>query len=256
MANYYLDVSAISRGKERSVTKLLNYISGKTLHDCYNGESYYRKRSDVAYCNIYLPRNAPADFNDMQTLCNKIDEAEKRYDARTARVFIGSLPNELSVYELKRIVNKYIEDNFVKYGLCAIAAIHKGENRDDPARNNPHVHIIVTTRTVDADGFSKKKYREQDSRKYIGIWREQWALVQNRAYERNGLDMRVSHETLEVQGIDREPRKHLNLMDWQKERRGEYTEAGNENRLIKKRNEERNRSDYSPKRKLEIDRSR
>lgn len=63
--------------------------------------------------------------------------------------------------------------------------------------------------------------------------------MQNRAYERNGLDIRVSHESLEVQGIkDREPTIHLSLSDWQKEKRGERTIAGDKKRAIKERNEE------------------
>ena len=109
-----------------------------------------------------------------------------------------------------------------------------------PSKNNPHVHIIVPTRSVETDGFSKKKDREWDNKKYIGIWREQWAIVQNRAYERNGLDIRVSHETLEVQGKkDREPTIHLCLADFQKEKRGEHTIAGDRKRAIAARNNER-----------------
>ena len=175
-----------------------------------------------------------------RSLCDEIDKAERRYDARTAREFKCSLPNELPSHELIQIVTDYIEDNFVNHGLCAVAAIHEGRNENDPSKNNPHVHIIVPTRSVETDGFSKKKDREWDNKKYIGIWREQWAIVQNRAYERNGLDIRVSHETLEVQGKkDREPTIHLCLADFQKEKRGEHTIAGDRKRAIAARNNER-----------------
>lgn len=144
-----------------------------------------------------------------------------------------------SSHELIQIVTDYIENNFVNQNLCAIAAIHEGRNKNDPSKNNPHVHIIVPTRSVGTDGFSKKKNRDLDNKKNIVIWRKQWAAVQNRAYERNGLDIRVSHESLEVQGIkDREPTIHLSLSDWQKEKRGERTIAGDKKRAIKERNEE------------------
>ncbi len=74
----------------------------------------------------------------------------------------------------------------------------------------------------------------------MNIWREQWAYVQNRAYERNRLDIRVSHESLEVQGRrDREPTIHLSRIDWQKEERGERTSAGDRKRAIRERNEKR-----------------
>ena len=242
VANYHLEVNTISRGKGRSVIKSVNYISGEKLRDDYNDKSYSRKRHDVLQWKIFLPDNAPPKFHHLQSLCYEIDKAEQRYDARTAREFKGSLPNELPLSEHSRIVREYITNNFTSHGLCAIAAIHEGKNEVDPKRNNPHVHIIVPTRSVESDGFSKKKNRDWDKRKYINIWREEWANVQNQAYERNGLDIRVSHESLEVQGItDREPTIHLSRIDWERELHGERTLAGNRKRAIKERNEERSR---------------
>lgn len=239
MANYHLEISVISRGQGRSFIKAINYISGKKLHDIYNGKTYYNCRQDVLYDKIFLPNNAPPEFHNLQRLCDQIDRAEVRYDARTAREFKGALPNELPVHELIQIVDEYVDRNFVNQGLCAIVAIHEGRNETDPSRNNPHVHIIVPTRFVGPEGFSKKKDREHDNIKYINIWREQWAKVQNRAYERNGLKVRVSHESLEIQRKDREPTIHLSRIDWQKEKRGERTIAGEKKRAIKARNEER-----------------
>ncbi len=240
MANFHLEIENISRGKGRSVVKSANYISGKKLHDDYNSKTYYNTRSDVLYTGIFLPNNTPPEYHQLQVLCNELDRAEKRFDARTAREFIGSLPNELPVNELKLIVNEYVNINFVEHDLCAIAAIHEGRNDTEPEKRNPHVHILVSTRTVGPDGFNKRKDREHNKRKYIGIWREQWAQVQNRAYERNGYDIRVSHESLEVQGEkEREPTIHISRIDYQKEQRGESTIAGDRKRAIRKRNMER-----------------
>ena len=240
MANFHLGVDVISRGKGRSIAKAASYIDGKRLHDNYNGTTYSQNRQDVLYSRIFQPVNAPPEFYDLQRLCDKINQAENRYDARTAREFKGSLPNELPIRELVQIVSEYVNSNFVDQGLCAIAAIHEGRNEANPSKSNPHVHIIVPTRFVERDGFSKKKDREHNNRKYIDIWREDWANVQNRAYERNGMDIRVSHLSLEVQGIsDREPTIHISRIDWQKEKSGERTVAGDRKRDIKERNEER-----------------
>ncbi len=240
MANYHLEVQTISRGKGRSITRLANYISGKRLHDPYQNKTFCKQRPDVLFYKIFQPAHAPMEFHDLQYLCNAIENAEHRYDARTAREFKGSLPNELPKQELIRIVSEFIERNFLKHCLCAIAAIHEGRNEADPSRNNPHAHIIIPTRTVGPDGFSEKKDREHDKREYINIWREQWASVQNLAYERNGLDIRVSHESLMLQGVrDREPTIHLSRIDWQRESRGELTPRGRQKREIKIRNEKR-----------------
>lgn len=239
MANYHLEVGIISRGKCRSVVRSASYIVGKKLHDSHNDRTYYNHRTDVLYHEIFLPDKAPFEFSNLQNLCDEINNAERRYDARTAREFIGSLPNELQLHEQKRIVEEFVNSNFIAYDLCAIAAIHEGKNEIDPKRNNPHVHIIVPTRSVEVGGFSKKKNREFDKKMYVDIWREEWANEQNRAYERNGMDIRVSDKSLEVQGKEREPTIHLSRIDWQKEKLGERSADGDKKRAIKARNEER-----------------
>lgn len=96
MANYRLEIGIVNRTKGRTVTGLASYICGRTLYDSYAHKPCYGRRNDVLYYDIFLPRNAPPDFGDLQRLCDKIEEAEIRYDARTARQFIASLPNELS----------------------------------------------------------------------------------------------------------------------------------------------------------------
>ena len=258
MANYHFEATIISRGKGRSVTSSASYICGRTLRDRYSDKTHYHHRKDVVWQKIFLPDHAPSEFWQLQHLCDEIEQAEVRRDARTARQFIASLPNELPPGELVRIVHEFIERNFLPYDLCAIAAIHRGHNRDDPSRSNPHVHIIVPTRPVGEDGFRERKDREHDKREYLKIWREQWAEVQNRAYERNGLDIQVSHESLEVQGKrDREPTIHLSRIDWQKEQRGERTPAGDRKRAIRERNQTRiHQREMEQKREIELELSR
>ena len=255
MSNYHFEVTIISRGKGRSVTSSVSYISGRALHDIHNGKTYYKHREDLAWQKIFLPDHAPAEFRQLQHLCDEIECAEMRWDARTARQLTASLPNELPLGELVRIVHEFVADNFTSQGLCTVAAIHRKHNHHDPKKNNPHVHMIVPTRPVGPDGFCKLKDREHEKRKYITIWREQWATVQNRAYERNGLDIQVSHESLEAQGKhDREPSIHLSRIDWQKEQRGERTPAGDRKRAVKERNQRRiYQREMEQKQKIELE---
>ncbi len=93
MANYHFETKIISRGKGRSVTAAAGYISGQTLRDSHNGQTYYNHRNDVIWQKIFLPNNAPQEFRNLQHLCDKIEQAEVRWDARTARQFISSLTN-------------------------------------------------------------------------------------------------------------------------------------------------------------------
>ena len=240
MANYHMETDVISRGQGRSITKAVNYITGERLIDKYHGGTHSKRRRDVLHREIIQPPVAPLEFYDLQTLCDEIDRAEKRYDARTAREFKGSLPNELPIHELIEIVHEYVEINFTNNNLAAIVAIHEGKNKDDPSRNNVHFHILVPTRFVEPDGFSKGKDRERNNIRYIKEWRESWAEIQNRAYRRYNLKISVSADSYEVQGIfDREPTIHLNRIDWEKEKAGEQTRSGDRKRAIRSRNEER-----------------
>ena len=237
MSNYHLEVKNISRGKGHSLARQINYITGRSIHDTYLSKTYSDTRRDVLYINLLLPRGAPGKFHDLNCLCSEVDYAERRWDARTARSLTCSLPNELSLPEWTQIVKTFVERNFLEYSLRAIVAIHEGKNLQDPQRDNPHVHIIVPTRSIGPNGFDPKKDRTLNQKARLCQWRAGWAQVQNQAYEHSGLPIRVSHESLERQGIyDREPTIHLSHIDWQREMAGERTERGEKKREIERRN--------------------
>ena len=239
MANYHFEVKNVSRKKSHSITRRVSYIFGEKLRDNYNRKNCYKNRCDVLFREVFLPDGAPSEFGDIQTLCGEIDKAEKRRDSRTAKEFIGSLPNELNVNEIIKIVTEFITEHFTEHGLVAIAAIHEGRNVDDPSRNNPHVHILVTTRALDEHGFSPEKFTELDQRTKVRIWRESWATVQNRAYERNGLDICVSHRSLKARNIDRKPIPRLSCIDIQREKSGQRTAAGDLRRKVIEENKQK-----------------
>ena len=256
MANFHFEVKNVSRGRSGSVSRRASYIYGEKLYDCYLDQNFCKYRSDVLFREVFLPKSAPPEYDDVQTLCIEIDKSEKRYDARTAKEFICSLPNELPLVEIIKIVKEFIAVNFTERGLAAIAAIHEGRNAVDPSRNNPHVHILVTTRTLGENGFSLKKLRELDQKRNVTVWREQWAKSQNRAYERNGFDIRVSHERLKRQGIKREPLPHLFCIDYQREQRGQRTPDGDRKREIIEQNRKKLQKEHKRKKKHKHSHSR
>ena len=67
-------------------------------------------------------------------------------------------------------------------------------------------------------------------REQIEALRADWATRCNTALERAGHQERVSHKSLEAQGIDREPTTHLGPVATAMERRGERSERGDLNR--------------------------
>lgn len=147
--------------------------------------------------------------------------------------------------------------------MCADIAIHRG-HREDNSRtegdhtknspNNPHVHILLADRPLGQKGFCTKKNRDWNKKDFVRQWRELWEKVQNKEFERNGFDIRVSHESLEVQGIDREPTKHLGRKTMEMKRRGIETNRDSENRAIEDRNKERVNRKYQRQLEREQDR--
>jgi hypothetical protein len=68
-----------------------------TVRDNRLGKNYHKKRSDVIHSEIILANNAPAEYRDVQTFVDKLQEAELRRGkiknvsdtARTLRVMRG-----------------------------------------------------------------------------------------------------------------------------------------------------------------------
>jgi ATP-dependent exoDNAse (exonuclease V) alpha subunit len=258
MALYYLTVKYVSRQQGRSAVGAAAYRAGEKLHNEYDGLTHdYTRKSGIVHTEIMLPDNAPSEYLDRQTLWNAVEKAEKRKDARTAREVVIALPNELTLDEQTALAREFVRDNFTSKGMCADVAIHSGNHghrRDETQElpidvnhdtiiypRNPHAHILVTTRHVGREGFGRKN-RDWDKKENLLLWREEWAKAQNREYERKGLEISVSHETLAKQGLDREPTKHLGHEAAAMERRGIHTHIGNENRAIEARNRERETS--------------
>ncbi|MDL2302561.1 MobA/MobL family protein [Lachnospiraceae bacterium OttesenSCG-928-D06] len=238
IANYHFSVKPVSRGQGRSVVEAAAYRSGEKLRCDYYGQSAdYTRKSGICHTEIILPPNAPHDYKDRQTLWNAVEYSERRIDSRLAREVEISLPNELTVDEQIILVRNFVTTYFVKQGMCADIAIHEGRKKD-ASRNNPHAHILLTTRHIDEDGFHLKN-RDWDKVSNVGFWRKQWADIQNKEYERRGLDIKVSHESYEKQGIDQEATKYLGPTATALERYGICTKRGNENRSIIARNKER-----------------
>lgn len=252
MACFHFSASVISRGHGRSVTSASAYISGEKLRDAFEGRIYDRSyRRDVEYKQILLPPGAALELLDRQTLLDALNHAERRIDSQMARSIHLALPDELALPEQVDLVQEFVRTNFTRYGLCADIAIHQGELEEgrkptsiEPVterKDNRHAHIIVPFRAVNERGFcrTKQQTRFMNGPPYLVAWRESWANLQNREFERRNLPVRISHESLAAQGIDREPTIHLGPGAIALELRGIRTERGDIYRGISNRNRSR-----------------
>ncbi len=94
-----------------------------------------------------LPPNAPAAWNDRETLWNAVEASETQRDSRLAREFNVALPVELDLPEWKSILTQFVQTQFVNEGMCVDIAIH---NPGDG--HNPHAHIMLTVRPLKENG--------------------------------------------------------------------------------------------------------
>lgn len=260
--SFHFSVNIISRGKGKSAVASAAYISGEKIKNEWDGVTHdYTRKQGVISKEIFLPDHAPKEYKDRKTLWNSVELFEKNSNAQLARNFIISLPKELSIEENKKMIEEYIQTNFVKEGMIVDLAIHD-ESRE--GNQNIHAHIMTIVRPINEDGTwgqkSKKEYildekgekilnknGKPKTRKVelttwndkvnVEKWRENFSDLCNKYLERAGAEKRVDHRSFKRQGIKQILTIHLGASASAMERKGIRTEKGDINREIKKQNE-------------------
>ncbi len=140
----------------RSAVAAAAYRAGETLpNEVEEKDSAFAGKRDVVFTEIRLPPKSPGWMSDRATLWNAVEAAEKRRDARLAKEIEFSLPRELAPAVWIKVARE-MADIYVSQGHVVDIAIH-----EDGKGNNPHVHLMLATRAVGADGF-KLKLRDAD----------------------------------------------------------------------------------------------
>jgi len=180
-----------------AATAAAAYRSGTEIEDRRTGLSFdYAAKGGVDHTEIIAPDHAPDWVSDRSELWNRVEEAETRKNSQVAREVRVALPDELSHDERVELVRGFCQSAFVERGMVADVAIHAPGSEGD--ERNHHAHIMVTTREIDAEGFTTKN-REWNGKDVLEDWRSSWAEVSNEALERSGRDERIDHRTLEAQ---------------------------------------------------------
>ena len=197
MAIYHLRATMISRSQGRSATAAAAYRVAERIEDRRTGLTFdYAARGGVDHTEILAPDHAPDWVRDRSELWNRVEESETRKNSQVAREVRVALPDELTHAQRVALVRDYAQAQFVDRGMVADIALH-APGREGDERNH-HAHILLTTREVDAEGFTTKN-RDWNKVEVLEGWREAWARDSNAALERAGLEDRVDHRTLEAQ---------------------------------------------------------
>ena len=197
MAIYHLRATMISRSQGRSATAASAYRVAERIVDRRTGLVFdYAARGGVDHTEILAPDHAPDWVRNRSELWNRVEESETRKNSQVAREVRVALPDELTHAQRVALVRDYARAQFVDRGMVADIALHAPGRAGD--ERNHHAHILLTTREIDAEGFTTKN-RDWNAVEVLEGWREAWARDSNAALERAGIEDRVDHRTLVAQ---------------------------------------------------------
>lgn len=229
MAIYHFTVRIISRGQGRSAVAAAAYRAGDRFVDEELERTFdYTHKSEVIHSEIILPERAPEWMKDRQRLWNGVEAREQRRDARLAREVEFALPQELSQVDAIGLARDYVREEFVARGMVADLNIHW-----EP--DNPHAHVMLTTREVTVEGFGRK-VAEWNQVGMLREWRQHWADRANQRLHELGIDVRIDHRSYKDQGIEFEPTSHLGRAVDEMRARGEYAERARQLEEVRERN--------------------
>lgn len=263
MALYHNSTKIISRSTGRSAVGASAYRSGEKIYNEYDGIDHdFSRKQGVVYSEVMLPQQAKEEFKNRATLWNEVEKIEKAKNSQLAREVEVALPKELNRAEQIQLVKSYVQDNYVKNGMCADLNVH------DKGDGNPHAHIMLTVRPIESNGEwgakSKKEYlldengqkiklksgqykskkietTNWNSKEFLQSYREDWANKINQKLKEIGINQRVDHRSYEEQGIEKVPTIHEGATARKMEQRGRVSDRMEINRKIKEINEKINR---------------
>ena len=258
VAIYHCSIKNIGRSDGRSAVACSAYRAAQKLRDKETGLLHdFTKKSEVIYSEIFLCKNAPAEYADRETLWNEVQKIEKNKNARLVREWELALPNELTVEQSKKLICDFSK-TLVEEGMCVDVNIHWKDN-------NHHAHIMGTTRAIKENGEwapkakkvydldengeriyqktdktgkkiyknHKEEYTNWNKEEKIEEWRERWADHCNQYLEK---EQQIDHRSYERQKIDYIPTIHEGYAARLIEKRGGIAERCEINREIVEKN--------------------
>ena len=197
MALYSASVKPVSRSSGRTATAAAAYRNAERITDERTGEIHdYSRRSGVDHVESFAPVGMAPQAS--AELWNKAEAAEVRKNARVAREVLVALPHELDQVQRRELAKSIAQGLADRYGTAGTLAVHQPDREGD--NRNHHVHILMTTRRLDASGQLGEKTRELDDVKRgpqeVEWIREMIEDQTNRSLERAGVEGRVDRRSL------------------------------------------------------------
>ena len=214
MAIYHLHVKVLSRSAGHSAIAAAAYRRAARMKDTSEGKTYnYDKKSEVEFSDIAIPADSPKwlkeiaedgkgmDSKSSELLWTTVENFETRINSQLAREMEFSLPIELTTEQNIELAKSFIQQHIISRGMVADWSFH---NKKD----NPHVHVMMSTRLANELGFGEK-VREWNSRSLVRELRKSWADTANAFLQMHGHEVSIDHRSYKDAGIDLIPQVHL-----------------------------------------------
>jgi len=225
---FRLESKSISRGNSQSAVASISYRSGELLHDEKLGKSFdYSRKQGISHTEIILPTNADIKYQDRATLWNAVEKKETRINSELAREYLLTLPTEINNKQQIELVKSFAQKHLVDKGLAVDLCFH---NLD---RENPHCHLVSTTRSFNKNGELDKKERFIKDRSFLIGIRKEWEKTLNLEFELSGIDKRVTADSLMKQGLDLKPLNSIATSKGNIKKQIESIKEENAKRLLK-----------------------
>ena len=211
-AIYHLSAhDRVSRSAGQSSVASAAYMMRAKFTDERTGMvSDFRHLGAPDWMGLFSPKDAPEwtrNIDNAERFWNALELFEKRKDSQIALPLDIAMPHALTLQQNIWLAQDYIRE-FTRQGYVVLACIHPPDHDE----RNIHLHLLVSLRKIDKDGFARSKAEQQDNFRnreaYVESLREKWEQIANRHLERHGIDARIDRRTLQEQGIDRAPQKH------------------------------------------------
>lgn len=154
----HVRASIIQRSRGKSSVAAAAYRAAARLTDARTGQTWdYSKKRHVVDSYVMAPTHAPAWVFDREQLWSRVELAEKRRDAQTARELQIAIPRDLPRSAWSALIRD-VGAPYLAAGAVVDVAVH--EPRAGDGAEQPHVHMLLTVRALDATtetGFAAKR---------------------------------------------------------------------------------------------------
>jgi Ti-type conjugative transfer relaxase TraA len=200
-------VEIVKAGADSSATGLSAYIARDARLD-QSGErfNFAHRAGELEAGGLILPKEAPEWAGDAARVWREAERAEQTLDRQTgewrwkkggqiAKHMTIALPREATAEQRQAMLLEFISRELQPqlHGVAVEWAIH----RDD---NNPHAHVLISTRSLGGDGFGKKAramnpdFASKGARHFISEaenWDQRWAAFQSAYFQAHGITAEV-----------------------------------------------------------------